>query len=67
MGTNGLDISDMSLKLDGVDPSVELEDGELVWLAGETKTLARVSKGEDGKIELESFLRFPSFQQTKKN
>lgn len=61
LGTNGLDISDMSLKLGGVDPSVELEDGELVWLAGETKTLARVSKGEDGKIELESFLRFPSF------
>lgn len=58
---SGLDISDISLKLDGVDPFVEVEDGEIVWLAGETKSLARVSKGEDGKIELENYLAFPSF------
>ena len=58
---SGVDISDISLKLDGVDPFVEVEDGEIVWLADETKSLARVSKGEDGKIELENYLTFPSF------
>lgn len=61
LGVSGLDISDISLKLDGVNPFVEVEDGEIVWLADETKSLAKVSKGEDGKVELESFLRFPSF------
>ena len=61
LAANGVDVSDILLKLDGIDPSLDVEDGELVWTEDGTKSIARVNKGANGKIELESVISFPSF------
>lgn len=58
---NGIEMSGIILRLEGVDPLAEVEDGELVWLSDKKTTLARASKCEDGRIKLEDALTFPQF------